>query len=36
MGFVALSGHPDVFGTLLVAGEISYLGLLGTHPRFRN
>jgi chemotaxis protein histidine kinase CheA len=35
MGFVALSGHPDVFGTLLVAGEVAYLGLLGTHPRFR-
>jgi chemotaxis protein histidine kinase CheA len=35
MGFAALTGHPDVFGALVVAGEVAYLGLLGTHPRFQ-
>ena len=35
LGFAALTGHPDVFGALVVAGEVAYLGLLGTHPRFQ-
>jgi chemotaxis protein histidine kinase CheA len=35
MGFAALTGHPDVFCPLVVAGEVAYLGFLGTHPRFR-
>src|SRR5437868_438255 len=35
MGFAALTGHPDVFCSLVLAGEVAYLGLLGTHPRFR-
>jgi chemotaxis protein histidine kinase CheA len=35
MGFAALTGHPDVFAPLVVAGEVAYLGLLGTHPKFR-
>jgi chemotaxis protein histidine kinase CheA len=35
MGFAFLSGYPDVFGALVVAGEVAYLGLLGTHPKFR-
>ena len=33
--FSLLTGKPDVFLPLVVAGEIGYLGLLGTHPRFR-
>ena len=35
MGFAVLTGHPDVFGPLVLAGEVAYLGLLGTHPRFQ-
>jgi hypothetical protein len=35
MGFALLSGHPDVVGTLVVAAEVAYLGLLGTHPKFQ-
>jgi chemotaxis protein histidine kinase CheA len=35
MGFAALTGHPDVFCPLVVAGEVAYLGLLGTHPKFQ-
>ena len=34
-GFAALSGHPDVFIPLVLAGETAYLGFLGTHPRFQ-
>jgi len=30
MGFALLSGLPDVFVPLVVAGEVAYLGLLGT------
>lgn len=35
MGFVALSGRMDVFAPLMFAGEIAYLGFLGTHPKFQ-
>lgn len=35
MGFAVLSGHPDVFVPLVVAGETAYLGFLGTHPKFQ-
>jgi hypothetical protein len=35
MGFAVLSGRPDVFGPLVLAGEVAYLGLLGTHPKFQ-
>ncbi len=35
MAFGLLSGWPDVVLPLVLAGEIGYLGLLGTHPRFR-
>jgi hypothetical protein len=35
LGFAALSGQPDVVGALVVAGEVAYLGLLGTHPKFQ-
>ena len=33
--FALLTGKPDIFLPLVVAGEVGYLGLLGTHPRFR-
>lgn len=35
IGFVVLSGRIDVFGPLVLAGEVAYLGLIGTHPRFQ-
>ncbi len=35
MGFAALSGHFDVFGSLVLAAETAYLGLIGTHPKFQ-
>ena len=35
MGFALLSGHPDIFAPLVLAGEVGYLGFLGTHPRFQ-
>jgi hypothetical protein len=35
MGFAALSGHPDVYMPLVMAGEVAYLGVLGTHPKFQ-
>jgi hypothetical protein len=33
--FSLLSGKPDIFLPLVLAGEAAYLGLLGSHPRFR-
>ena len=36
MGFALVSGHPDVFCPLVLAAEVAYLGLLGTHPKFRS
>ena len=35
MGFALLSGHPDVFIPLVLAGETTYLGVLGTHPKYQ-
>jgi chemotaxis protein histidine kinase CheA len=35
LGFALLSGQPDVFAPLVLAGELTYLGLLGTHPKFQ-
>lgn len=35
MGFAVLSGYPDVFVPLVLAGELAYVGLLGTHPKFQ-
>ncbi|HXG12157.1 MAG TPA: hypothetical protein VNK04_20550 [Gemmataceae bacterium] len=35
LGFALLSGIPDVMVPLVLAGEIAYLGLLGTHPKFQ-
>ena len=33
--FAVLSGQPDVFGPLVLAAEVAYLGLLGAHPKFQ-
>src|SRR5208337_2344708 len=35
MGFALISGHPDVLVPLVLAGETTYLGVLGTHPKFQ-
>lgn len=35
MGFSVLSGHADVLAPIVLAGELAYLGLLGTHPKFQ-
>jgi len=34
MGFAALS-QPEVIAPLVLAAEVAYLGLLGTHPKFQ-
>jgi hypothetical protein len=36
MGFALLSGHPDVFVPLVLAGEAAYVGMVGTHPKFQH
>jgi len=33
--FAFLSGQPDIVLPLVIAGEIGYIGLLGTHPKFQ-
>ena len=33
--FAFLTGQPDVVLPLVLAGELTYLGLLGTHPKFQ-
>lgn len=35
LGAAALSGQPEVVGALVLAGEVAYLGLLGTHSKFQ-
>ncbi len=35
MGFALLGGHPDVALPMVLAVELAYLGLLGTHPKFQ-
>lgn len=35
MAFALISGQMDVAAPLVLAGEIAYLGLLGTHPKFQ-
>lgn len=35
MGFAAISGAPDVAIPIVLAAEVGYLGLLGTHEKFR-
>ncbi len=33
--FSLVSGRPDVFLPVVVAGELAYVGLLGSHPKFQ-
>lgn len=35
MAFALISGRPDIIAPLVLAGEVGYLGLLGTHPKFQ-
>lgn len=35
LGVSFLSGQPDIVAPLVLAAEVAYLGLLGTHPRFQ-
>lgn len=35
-GFAVLSGRPDIAMPIVLAGEAAYLGMLGTHPKFRS
>ncbi len=35
MGFSVLSGRADIWAPLVLAVEVGYLGLLGTHPKFQ-
>lgn len=35
VGFAALTGHPEVALPIVLAAETAYLGLVGTHPKFR-
>lgn len=35
LGFAALSGAPDVFIPLILAAELSYVGLLGANAKFQ-
>ena len=35
MAFSLLGGAPDVLVPLVLAGEIAYVGLLGSHPKFQ-
>ena len=34
-GFAILSGRPDIVLPIILAGEIGYIGLLGSHPKFQ-
>jgi hypothetical protein len=36
LGFAALSGHADVVAPLVLAGELAYLGMLSTHPKYQS
>ena len=36
IGVALISGRPDIVGPLVLAGEVAYLGLLGSHPKFRS
>jgi hypothetical protein len=35
MGFALLSGQPDVYVPLVLAGEAAFVGVVGTHPKFQ-
>lgn len=34
IAFALISGRPDIVGPVVLAGELGYLTLLGTHPKF--
>ncbi len=34
-GLAVLSGYADIVGALVLAAEVGYLGMLGTHPKFQ-
>lgn len=36
LGFAMLSGAADVVAPFVLAAEVAYLGLLGTHPKFQS
>ncbi|MCG3136811.1 MAG: hypothetical protein HJJLKODD_00647 [Phycisphaerae bacterium] len=36
MGFALLSGRFDIWAPIVVAGEVTFLGLLGSHPKFQS
>ena len=36
VGFSLLSGRADVFLPIVLAAEIAYVGLLGSHPKFQS
>ena len=36
VGFSFVSGHPEIGLPLVAAGEMAWLGLVGTHPTFQN
>ncbi len=36
VAFAVLSGKPDLFLPIVMAGELAYLGFLGTNARFQN
>ena len=35
MGFALVSGSADVLAPIILAAEVGYLGLLGSHPKFQ-
>jgi hypothetical protein len=35
LGFAVISGRPDIFAPVVLAGEVGYLALLATHPKFQ-
>jgi DNA repair exonuclease SbcCD ATPase subunit len=35
LGFALVSGYPDVVLPLVLAAELGYVGLLGTHPKYQ-
>lgn len=36
MAFSLISGRPDIFAPVVLAGELTFLGLLATHPKFQH
>ena len=33
--FAFLTGHPEFFFPLVLAGELAYVGMIGTHPKYQ-